>query len=135
MIKKLLASLACLFSTSLFAAYPGSNPIISQTELQQLQSSGERIIVLDVRSLDEYNESHVPGAINIPHTEMANKIEKLITDKQQSLVVYCRSGYRASLAEKVLAEKGYDNVKHLDGDMKGWLEKGLPTEKLATSNN
>ncbi|MFD2165292.1 rhodanese-like domain-containing protein [Thalassotalea euphylliae] len=85
--------------------------------------------VLDVRSAEEFSEGHVPGATNISHSTLADKLSMLPSDKSQLIVVYCRSGRRAGVAEDILANAGYTNVWHMDGDMKAWQRNNLPTQK------
>lgn len=86
-------------------------------------------LIIDVRSAEEYAEGHVPGAINIAHSEIADKLDQIIGHKDKPVVVYCRSGYRASKAAKVLTSNQFSKVKHLAGDMSGWIEAGHPVEQ------
>ena len=68
--------------------------------------------LIDVRSAEEYKNGHIENAINIPHTEIGEKITDLTKDKKKHIVVYCRSGNRASKAKKVLDKMGYKNVEN-----------------------
>jgi rhodanese-related sulfurtransferase len=72
-------------------------------------------IILDVRTEEEYNESHIPDAILIPDYEIMTKAEQVLTDKEQLILVYCRSGRRSKNASQALAELGYTNVKEFGG--------------------
>jgi rhodanese-related sulfurtransferase len=85
-------------------------------------------LILDVRTQAEFSSGHVPGAVNIPHDELAMRLSDLDSETDRPVVVYCRSGKRAGLASTVLLEAGYTNVLHLDGDMNAWKASGLPTE-------
>lgn len=76
--------------------------------------AGDNIWV-DVRSAGEYQQGHVEQAIQIPHTEIADKIATATTDKSQTIYVYCRSGRRSSIAKKALEELGYTDVINLGG--------------------
>ncbi len=72
-------------------------------------------IILDVRTQEEYDESHIEGAILIPDYEISEKAEELLTDKDAVILVYCRSGRRSALAAKVLSELGYSQIYDFGG--------------------
>ena len=88
---------------------------ITQEEAKKIMDSGEDIVILDVREQDEFDEGHIPGAILIPYTEIENKAEKIIPDKDKQILVYCRSGRRSKIASESLANLGYTNVKEFGG--------------------
>ncbi|MBI4846930.1 MAG: rhodanese-like domain-containing protein [Candidatus Omnitrophica bacterium] len=71
--------------------------------------------LIDVRTEKEYNEGHLKNAINIPHTEIKEKIIKYTPDKEEKIVLYCRSGRRAEIAKTTLLEMGYKNVINAGG--------------------
>jgi len=105
-------------------------PVISSAELlQRLQGPQEMLVVLDVRSKGEYDSGHVPGAINVPHDQLAARLNELRSRDNAEFVVYCESGRRAGKAEAILQAEGFLNVRHLQGDMKQWRRDGLPSEK------
>ncbi|PIQ38048.1 MAG: sulfurtransferase [Lysobacterales bacterium CG17_big_fil_post_rev_8_21_14_2_50_64_11] len=82
-------------------------------------------LVLDVRSQAEFDAGHVPGAVLIPHDQLAERLDEVPADRD--VVVYCHSGRRATLAERVLVENGR-TVSQLDGSWIGWQAAGLPVE-------
>ena len=88
---------------------------ITAEEAKQIMDSEEGYIILDVRTQEEYDEGHIPGAIVISHEEIAEKAEKVLTDKDQLILVYCRSGRRSKIAAEALAELGYTNIKEFGG--------------------
>lgn len=102
---------------------------VSQTELLHSIDAGDAPMILDVRSPEEFAEGHVPGAVNIEYDELAERLAEIEAVRHAPVVVYCRSGRRAGIAEAVLLEQGFSNVQHLEGDMLAWLEAGLPVEK------
>ncbi|NQY87044.1 MAG: rhodanese-like domain-containing protein [Colwellia sp.] len=123
-IKNLIISAFSLFATVVFA---GEAPQISQQELlTALKAPNHNIVVLDVRSKEEYQNGHLVNAINISHNTVAEKLNQLSQYKNSTVVVYCRSGRRAGIAEQILAENGFENLRHLTGDMNGWLKADLP---------
>ena len=88
---------------------------ITAEEAKQIMDSEEGYIILDVRAQEEYDESHIPGAILIPHTEIEARAEEVLTDKDQLILVYCRSGRRSKIAAEALVELGYTNIKEFGG--------------------
>lgn len=88
---------------------------ITAEEAKQIMDSEEGYIILDVRTQEEYDQGHIPGAILIPDTEIKAKAEEVLTDKDQLLLVYCRSGRRSKLAAEALVELGYTNIKEFGG--------------------
>jgi len=88
---------------------------ITQEEAKQIMDTTNGYILLDTRTQEEYDQSHIPGALLIPHTEIAERAEEELPDKDQLILVYCRSGNRSKQASVVLAELGYTNVKEFGG--------------------
>ena len=88
---------------------------ITAEEAKQIMDSEEGYIILDVRTREEYDQGHIPGAIVIPHEEIAEKAEDVLTDKDQLILVYCRSGRRSKIAAEALVELGYTNIKEFGG--------------------
>lgn len=88
---------------------------ISAEQAKHLMDTEKGYVILDVRTEEEYNESHIPDAILIPDCEIMTKAEQVLTDKEQLILVYCRSGRRSKNASQALAELGYTNVKEFGG--------------------
>ncbi len=88
---------------------------ITAEEAKALMDTEVGYIILDVRTREEYDEGHIPGAILIPNTEIEARAEETLTDKEQLILVYCRSGRRSKLAAQILVELGYTNVKEFGG--------------------
>jgi len=88
---------------------------ITAEEAKQIMDTEEGYIILDVRTREEYDEGHIPGAILISHEEIAEKAEDVLTDKNQLILVYCRSGRRSKIAAEALVELGYTNIKEFGG--------------------
>ena len=88
---------------------------ITAEEAKQIMDTEEGYIILDVRTQEEYDEGHIPGAILIPYTQIAEKAEEVLTDKDQLILVYCRSGRRSKIAAEALVELGYTNIKEFGG--------------------
>ncbi|MGI6508086.1 MAG: rhodanese-like domain-containing protein [Saccharofermentanales bacterium] len=81
---------------------------------QLLQINPERTYLIDVRSVEEYEEGHVPGSINIPVNQLS-EIANIIPDPDSTLLLYCRSGNRTVTAARILLELGYKVIFNLGG--------------------
>ena len=103
--------------------------IISVKELAEQIQLERAPLIVDVRSEKEYAEAHIPGAVNIPYDQLGDRLSEIDAAKTDEIVVHCRSGYRAGIAEKLLIEAGYSDVRDLDGHMNGWQSGGHPIEK------
>ena len=88
---------------------------ITAEEAKEIMDSEEGYIILDARTQEEYDEGHIPGAIVISHEEIVEKAEEVLTDKNQLILVYCRSGRRSKIAAEALLELGYTNIKEFGG--------------------
>ena len=88
---------------------------ITAEEAKRIMDSEEGYIILDVRTQEEYDQGHTPGAIVISHEEIVEKAEDVLTDKNQLILVYCRSGRRSKIAAEALVELGYTNIKEFGG--------------------
>ena len=104
--------------TSIIIAEKGEKTMYEQItpeEAKKIMDSVEEHIILDTREQDEFDEGHIPGAILIPYTEIENKAEEMLPDKDAQILVYCRSGRRSKIAAESLAKLGYTNVKEFGG--------------------
>ena len=88
---------------------------ISGAEAKALMDSESGYIIIDARTQEEYDQGHIPGAILIPEYEIADRAEKEILDKDQLILVYCRSGRRSKIAAEELVKLGYTNIKEFGG--------------------
>ena len=88
---------------------------ITAEEAKRIMDSEEGYIILDVRTKEEYDQGHIPGAIVISHEKITEKAEEVLTDKDQLILVYCRSGRRSKQAAEILVELGYTNIKEFGG--------------------
>jgi len=86
-------------------------------------------LVLDVRTPEEYAAGHVKNAFNIPHDRLAERMSEIQKFATAPVVVYCKSGRRAAIATELLARSGFTNLRHLTGDMDGWIAAGYPVTK------
>jgi rhodanese-related sulfurtransferase len=88
---------------------------INGAEAKALMDRESGYIIIDARTQSEYDEGHIPGAILIPEYEIAQRAESELPDKNQLILVYCRSGRRSKIAAEELVKLGYTNVKEFGG--------------------
>ena len=88
---------------------------ISGAEAKALMDSESGYIIIDARTQEEYDQGHIPGAMLIPEYEIADRAENELPDKDQLILVYCRSGRRSKIAAEALVKLGYTNVKEFGG--------------------
>jgi rhodanese-related sulfurtransferase len=88
---------------------------ITAEEAKSVMDSGEEHVLLDVRTLEEYQESRIEGAILIPDSEIGERAEVELPDKKAKILVYCRSGRRSASAANELVGMGYSNVYDFGG--------------------
>ena len=88
---------------------------ITQAEASRLLTAEEDYILLDVRTQEEFDEGHIPGAICIPHDSITTADIPQLPDKKQLILVYCRSGRRSKIAAEQLGKNGYNNVAEFGG--------------------
>lgn len=94
---------------------------INVQDLHARLSSGEKVALLDVRETYENEEFNIGGTL-IPLGEVAANANSLPIDKDQELVVYCRSGKRSGMAQQLLQQAGFSNVRNLEGGMLAWMD-------------
>lgn len=92
---------------------------ITAEEAKKLMDTQKDYVILDVRTQEEYEASHIPGAVLIPHDQISDRAEKELPEKDQLILVYCRSGNRSKQASEVLKELGYTKIREFGG-IKDW---------------
>lgn len=88
---------------------------ISANEAKEIINNEEDVIILDVRTLEEYSSGHIINSILIPVDELGKDSESKLKDKNQKILVYCRSGNRSNKAAKILVDLGYTKVYDFGG--------------------
>lgn len=87
----------------------GEAVLITGAQARELFESNDRVILLDVRNQDEYDEHHIPDSVLIPLDELESRLPEL-PDKDALLIVYCAAGRRSAAAAEILTANGYTNV-------------------------
>ncbi len=88
---------------------------ITGEEAKKIMDSETGYIIIDARTQEEFDEGHIENAILIPEYEISERAEKELPDKNQLILVYCRSGRRSKIAAQALVDLGYTNVKEFGG--------------------
>ena len=111
-----------LISLSLFgitACQDGGNNVtyeqITAEQAKTIMDTGNDYVIIDARTEEEFAEGHIKNAILIPEYEIKDRAEKELPDKEQLILVYCRSGRRSKIASEELVKLGYTNVKEFGG--------------------
>lgn len=127
------------YDDKLKSLYKNTVPTISSSELRDKISQGEKIILLDTRTPDEYNVSHLPGAKFVDYDEFTSSSVKSL-DKNSHVVVYCTVGYRSERIGEKLKDLGFKDVHNLYGGIFQWANDGgvllnkreVPTDSVHT---
>ena len=106
---------------------------ITPDEAAEMMATGNGYVVVDVRSKEEYDKGHIPGAINVPIDSLKQDIRNNeaipeLADKKKVYMIYCRSGRRSNEAAKLLSGFGYKHIYEFGGiiDWKGEIEASKP---------
>ncbi len=116
-MKKLFALMLSALLLTGCGASPKANGYtqISTEDAAALMESEENYIILDVRTPEEFAEGHIPDAINLPNESIGTEELPQLPEKDQLILVYCRSGNRSKQASEKLAELGYTNIQEFGG--------------------
>jgi phage shock protein E len=114
-----------LFSSNLYAI-----DLLTVKQLkEELNQTNQSLILLDVRTREEFNSGRIKNSINIPHDLLLSDISLVADYKSEKVVVYCRSGKRAKLVLDRLSDEGFRTLIDVDGDMLAWNSANFPIEK------
>ncbi len=102
-----------------FMSRGDSKGLVSYEKLQQKLTDKAPIVLLDVRTQEEFNNGHIPGALLLPYDEIDQKAAQLLPEKEKEIIIYCRSGRRSAIAKDSLEALEYTNVKDFGG-MNRW---------------
>ena len=106
---------------------------ITREELEAKLDRGEQVVLVETLGPRYYEDVHLPGAINIPHTEVDELAPEMLPDKSAQIVVYCsnRACQNSPQAARRLDALGYENVYDYEEGKQDWVGAGLPTESGA----
>ncbi len=107
-------------------------PEVTVRDVKGRLEKGNRPVLLDVRDPDEYREGHVEGSLHISRGLLEFKVQGLITNPDEDIVVYCAAGLRSILAAQTLKAMGYTAVSSMAGGFRAWREAGYPVVTYGT---
>lgn len=101
---------------------------IAPDDLARRLDRADRPFVLDVRTPAEFAAGHIPGSVNIPHTELATRLAEIGAFRRQEVVLHCQTGPRAGYAYSILRAAEFTRVRQLDGHMRAWRSGSYPIQ-------
>ncbi|MFZ6692133.1 rhodanese-like domain-containing protein [Undibacterium sp. SXout20W] len=101
---------------------------VSQFQATQYMNQG-KTLVLDVRSVEEFAEGHLPNAKNIPLADLNNRLKEIEKSKNTVVITVCAQGVRSSNAAALLSKAGFAQVFSLEGGVEAWKTQGMPVVK------
>jgi rhodanese-related sulfurtransferase len=101
--------------------------MLNPNELHNMIESGEDLVIVDCREVEEYNNGHIRGAILIPLSRF-NEDRIILKNKEAKIVCYCRGGARSLSACQLLNDQGFEELYSLQGGMLAWQDSFLPIE-------
>jgi rhodanese-related sulfurtransferase len=122
--------LACLLPVAALAGRPDVSPAV----VAELRERADAPLLLDVRTPEEFAAGHVAGAVNIPHDQLAARLSEVEAADRPWVLVYCRSGRKATQAEAVLAKAGVE-VRQMEGSWLRWEAEGRPVAMPRTAES
>ncbi len=108
---------------------------IKAKELNDRLSSDDVPIIIDIRTPEHYDESHVPGSINIPQDDLGRRSSELPEDRDAEIITVCNIGKFSKQATLYLKSKGYRRVRSAKGGLNEWVRKGYATESAVSSES
>lgn len=121
-IPVLLALALVLTSVTNFAPKTTGYRQVTTEEAVNIMQTEENYVILDVRTAQEFASGHIPGAVLLPNETIGTEDIPLLPDKDQLILVYCRSGNRSKQAAEKLAQLGYTNIVEFGG-INSWTGK------------
>lgn len=103
-------------------------PQITVDDVKTSLAAKENVVLLDVRTPQEYQKGRISGSINIPVDEIENQVNRRVPDKKQKIFVYCLSGSRSVFAVNSMITQGYTNVFDITSGLLAWRAKQYPLE-------
>jgi len=102
---------------------------IDVNELKKRMDANPELCLIDVRENDEWQESHIPGAIHIPKDQITDRIESTTPERNQTIYLHCKGGVRSLYAAERLHAMGYEDIYSINGGIADWVAKGYPVVK------
>jgi rhodanese-related sulfurtransferase len=113
------ATIGILFSV---VSYAKDSETVQEISVEDAMEAWQKqvVVFIDVRTVEEYNQGHVPGALLLPLAELENRLDEVTTDTK--VLIICRSGNRSGKANIILQKNGFTNTYSVRGGMLAWKE-------------
>jgi rhodanese-related sulfurtransferase len=105
------------------------SPAMSAADAKARLGTPQAPRMVDLRTPPEFAIAHLPGAVNIPLSELEKRVDEVRPDTGRDLLIYCLNGSRTRQAEPLLYAHDINNFYHLEGSLEGWLKDNYPIEK------
>jgi len=121
--------LTLVLSVTTLTAQSNAKTEVNSTEVSSMLKKNNKLIVLDVRTADEFKEGHIKGAINmdVRQSDFEYKVNKL--DKNAKYIVHCRTNHRSTIAVEAMVKGGFKTIYQMMDGFSGWTASGLPVAK------
>jgi rhodanese-related sulfurtransferase len=128
---RLFLLMPAMLAASLFltGCASGKAVMISKNDLARQIESDSPPTIVDVRSSEEYEAGHIPGAINIPWWSVFTRHSKIPSAHEKTLIIYCEHGPRAKLAKLAFRIVGFQEILYLEGHMSSWKQANLAVKQ------
>jgi len=120
-------ALLALIAVSVSLCFAAGSTNITSTEARALLAKNRQVLLLDVRTPEEFRQARLRGALLIPLGELQKRVSEI--PRGRPLLVYCAVGARSSTAAAILASKGYREIYHMSDGLVGWYRQGFPIER------
>ena len=100
---------------------------VTPRQVLDMQSRGEKIVLVDIREIQEVNAAKIPGAVHVPRSHLESRVEAQVP-RDANVVLYCSSGNRSVFAADTLQTMGYSTVASMSGGIRGWADAGGEVE-------
>jgi phage shock protein E len=124
---KLFGVLLLLGALAVPPGFAGETKNISSTQARALIAKDKKVLLLDVRTPEEYRQAHLHGAVLIPLGELEKRVQEVPRDRP--LLVYCAVGARSVSAAGLLSARGYREIYQMSDGLVGWYKNGFPVER------
>ena len=105
------------------------SPAMSPADVKIRLGTPQAPLIVDLRTSPEFAVAHLPGAVNIPLSELVKRLDEVRPAEGHDLLIYCLNGSRTRQAESLLYAHDINNFYHLEGELEGWLQENYPFEK------
>lgn len=122
-----ITALLALIAVGASLCFAGGPVNVNSSEAKALLARNRKVVLLDVRTPDEFRQAHLKGALPIPLGELGKRMQEIPRDKP--LLVYCAVGARSVSAAGFLASKGYREIYNMSDGLVGWYKNGFPLER------